>query len=501
MGLIAAIQRQSRRSYHVAQGLLVGSVAATSFTVWTPAAGTPVDWWAASSTAAITGAMFTLHHARRGLRRKLDRLKTEEQMRQHLLQTDAITGVMTRRHFLDQLQQALKRNGEQTALMLTDIDHFKQLNDTFGHASGDAALAHAAACLVRHFPDGKVGRLGGDELAVLLTDCDLNICEERARGLVAMMSHPFRQGGVDIPLSVSVGLALSQDRRHDVTSLFQNADLALYAAKAAGRGRAVSFDDVMLSELRQIRYLERELRAAIRLGHLELHYQPLVDACRNYRAFEGLVRWRHPVRGLIPPGEFIPVAEKSTLIDHLGEWVFRRACADFDRLGGCRISINVSGEQLKRDSFVAMTEKVLAECERAAESFVLEITETVATDATPDVLARLHRLRAMGFRIALDDFGTGYCGFNYLKTLPVDAIKIDRSYISDLGHDRVAQVLVSALTEVGRLRDISVVAEGVETEEDFRLSRAAGCDRFQGYHISRPEPLHRLDRTLLRQVG
>ena len=254
----------------------------------------------------------------------------------------------------------------------------------------------------------------------------------------------------------------------------------------------------MLQDRRRIRYLQRELRAAIYLDHLELHYQPVVDAQTQVKGFEALVRWRHPVRGLIPPVEFIPVAESSTLIDLLGEWVFNRACQDFVRLGHLNVSINVSGEQLKRDNLVTMAEQVLQQTGCSPDRIVFEITETAATEASPDVLRRLNKLREMGIRLALDDFGTGHCGFNYLKTLPIDVIKIDRSYISNLGKDRLAQVLVSALTEVGRIQGVSVVAEGVETDEDFQLAKAAGCDRFQGYAIARPQPLEQID---LSRIG
>ena len=180
------------------------------------------------------------------------------------------------------------------------------------------------------------------------------------------------------------------------------------------------------------------------------------------------------------------------LIDTLGEWLLRRACADLPAFPGCRISINVSGEQLKRDEFVSMLTRVLDETGSSADRFVLEITETVVTTATPDVLRRLATARSMGFRIALDDFGTGFCGFNYLKTLPVDAIKVDKSYIQSLSEDEVARVLVSALAQIAHIRDLSIVAEGVETELDFTLARTAGCNRFQGYHFARPAPKEKL---------
>jgi diguanylate cyclase (GGDEF)-like protein len=498
MGLIATIQRQSRRSYLVSQCSLVGALTATSAIALSADATGSIVATSAAAMAAVGFSMFTLHHARRGVYRKLEHAHIADGERQRMMESDVMTGALARRHFMECLDQAVRRTDVPVTLMLIDIDHFKQLNDTLGHPAGDAALVHLSNCLRYQFKTGRVGRLGGDEFAVLFTGTSETEIARQTAALLRLVAKPFRHAGHDIALSVSIGTATSIDRAHDASGLFQNADLALYASKSAGRGRATTFEESMLQDRRRIRYLQRELRAAIYLDHLELHYQPVVDAQTQVKGFEALVRWRHPVRGLIPPVEFIPVAESSTLIDLLGEWVFTRACQDFVRLGHLNVSINVSGEQLKRDNLVTMAEQVLQQTGCSPDRIVFEITETAATEASPDVLRRLNKLREMGIRLALDDFGTGHCGFNYLKTLPIDVIKIDRSYISNLGKDRLAQVLVSALTEVGRIQGVSVVAEGVETDEDFQLAKAAGCDRFQGYAIARPQPLEQID---LSRIG
>ncbi|GLQ38586.1 hypothetical protein GCM10007908_22060 [Rhizobium albus] len=498
MGLIATIQRQSRRSYLVSQCSLVGALTATSAIALSADATGSIVATSAAAMAAVGFSMFTLHHARRGVYRKLEHAHIADGERQRMMESDVMTGALARRHFMECLDQAVRRTDVPVTLMLIDIDHFKQLNDTLGHPAGDAALVHLSNCLRYQFKTGQVGRLGGDEFAVLFTGTSETEIARQTAALLRLVAKPFRHAGHDIALSVSIGTATSIDRAHDASGLFQNADLALYASKSAGRGRATTFEESMLHDRRRIRYLQRELRAAIYLDHLELHYQPVVDAQTQVKGFEALVRWRHPVRGLIPPVEFIPVAESSTLIDLLGEWVFNRACQDFVRLGHLNVSINVSGEQLKRDNLVTMAEQVLQQTGCSPDRIVFEITETAATEASPDVLRRLNKLREMGIRLALDDFGTGHCGFNYLKTLPIDVIKIDRSYISNLGKDRLAQVLVSALTEVGRIQGVSVVAEGVETDEDFQLAKAAGCDRFQGYAIARPQPLEQID---LSRIG
>ena len=497
MGLIATIQRQSRRSYLVSQCSLVGALTATSAIALSADATGSIVATSAAAMAAVGFSMFTLHHARRGVYRKLEHAHIADGERQRMMESDVMTGALARRHFMECLDQAVRRTDVPVTLMLIDIDHFKQLNDTLGHPAGDAALVHLSNCLRYQFKTGQVGRLGGDEFAVLFTGTSETEIARQTAALLRLVAKPFRHAGHDIALSVSIGTATSIDRAHDASGLFQNADLALYASKSAGRGRATTFEESMLQDRRRVRYLQRELRAAIYLDHLELHYQPVVDAQKQVKGFEALVRWRHPVRGLIPPIEFIPVAESSTLIDLLGEWVFTRACQDCVNFGHLNVSVNVSGEQLKRDNLVTMTESVLQQTGCPPHRIVYEITETAATDASPDVLRRLNKLRDMGIRLALDDFGTGHCGFNYLKTLPIDVIKIDRSYISNLGKDRLAQVLVSALTEVGRIQGVSVVAEGIETDEDFQLAKAAGCDRFQGYAIARPQPLEQIDLSTI----
>jgi diguanylate cyclase (GGDEF)-like protein len=469
MGLIATIQRQSRRSYLVSQCSLVGALTATSAIALSADATGSIVATSAAAMAAVGFSMFTLHHARRGVYRKLEHAHIADGERRRMMESDVMTGALARRHFMECLDQAVRRTDVPVTLMLIDIDHFKQLNDTLGHPAGDAALVHLSNCLRYQFKTGQVGRLGGDEFAVLFTGTSETEIARQTAALLRLVAKPFRHAGHDIALSVSIGTATSIDRAHDASGLFQNADLALYASKSAGRGRATTFEESMLQDRRRIRYLQRELRAAIYLDHLELHYQPVVDAQTQVKGFEALVRWRHPVRGLIPPVEFIPVAESSTLIDLLGEWVFTRACQDFVRLGHLNVSINVSGEQLKRDNLVTMAEQVLQQTGCSPDRIVFEITETAATEASPDVLRRLNKLREMGIRLALDDFGTGHCGFNYLKTLPIDVIKIDRSYISNLGKDRLAQVLVSALTEVGR------IGRGRRCRDGRGLPAGQGC--------------------------
>ncbi len=441
-------------------------------------------------------AIAVLAYLQRTISHRLRRASIDEVETARIMSTDALTGAMMRGAFLEELRRALGRPlaPRQATLVLVDLDHFKRLNDGFGHPFGDAVLRHLVKSMARLFPEGMVGRLGGDEFALLIRGCDVEATAARAHRLMEELRAGIPHDGHTMALSVSMGAALAPAHAGQANELMRLADLALYESKANGRGRITVFDTGLLSEKRHRRFIERELRAAIYLNELELHYQPVVNADGTTYAVEGLVRWRHPARGLITPGEFVPIAEETSLIDTLGAWVFRRACLDVAAFPGSRISINVSAEQLKRDEFVVMLRRVLDETGCRADNFVLEITETAATTATPEILRRIEAARAMGFRVALDDFGTGFCGFNYLKTLPIDAIKIDRSYIQSLSHDEVARVFVSALTQIAHIQDLVIVAEGIETEHDLALARAAGCNRFQGYHIARPAPKETLRR-------
>lgn len=494
MSILATIRNHSGRLYRGIQFLLLLSVIAAVFAAAGNSENPTANGALVTSIVATSLALATLFYMRQFVVHELGRAAKAEAEKHQLMRTDAVTGAMTRRYFLDELQASLGslHKKKKAALILIDIDHFKQLNDTFGHHFGDVTLSYIVDVAKKLFPDCVVGRLGGDEFGIAVPHDDLAEITARTSELLAILRIGKLHEGNLVSLSASIGVAIAPTHASQTDELMLVADLALYESKAAGRGRMTLFDVEMLSDKRYRRLVERELRAALYLNHLELHYQPITDTDGMTVTLEGLIRWRHPVRGIMAPSEFIPIAERSILIDMLGEWVFKRACADTCHFPGRRISINISGEQLKRDEIVTTFDRVLRETGKSATQFVLEITETVATAATPEVLKRLEALRAMGFRIALDDFGTGHCGINYLKTLPVDSLKIDRSYIRDLAHDQVARVFVAALAQIARIQNMTIVAEGVETAEDLALSRAAGCDRFQGYFISRPVPKEQL---------
>lgn len=493
MSIVATIRGHSGRLYRGIQLLLAIAIGAAALAIYPHAANISPVTALIVSIVATSLALATLMYMRSTVVHSLKSAAAAEAEKIRFLTTDTLTGSMTRRYFLQALQDRLRSKAD-TALILLDLDHFKQLNDSFGHQFGDFALTQLVATATQLFGEGSVGRLGGDEFGIIVPHADETDINRHLQHLLKAVQGGKPYEGKIIPLSFSAGVALAPAHASNPTELMLLADLALYESKAKGRGRATLFDEEMQSDQRYRRLVERELRAAVYLNELELHYQPIVDADGSTFALEGLIRWRHPVRGIVSPAEFIPIAERSTLIDMVGEWVFKRACADLDHFPGKRLSINVSGEQLKRDAVVTMFERILRESGRSASQFVIEITETVATAASPEILSRLETLRGLGFRIALDDFGTGHCGFNYLKTFPIDSIKIDRSYINSLASDRVAQVFVSALAQIARVQNVTIVAEGVETAEEFTLARAAGCSRFQGYYISRPAPHQQLRR-------
>ncbi|WP_062016147.1 bifunctional diguanylate cyclase/phosphodiesterase [Aureimonas sp. AU4] len=419
--------------------------------------------------------------------RRLRRGEVAQAERMRRLDADPLTGALARGAFMARLRAEIAA-GAPLSLLLIDVDHFKSVNDSLGHAAGDAILQRLSEVATRSFPGATLGRLGGDEFALLLgaAPAQAQVAAER---FLAALREPHPLDGRLVGIDVSIGLAAAPDHGSFEDELMLHADLALYESKRRGRGCVTAFDEAMRQDRKQRRFIERELRAAILLDELDLHYQPLVDVGGTVVGVEGLVRWRHPLRGMIMPGDFIPVAEQSPLIDSLGEWVLRRACRDAAALPGRFISLNLSGAQLKRDGFVETVRRVLAETGVAPARFTFEITETVAVSATPGVLARLEALRAMGLRLALDDFGTGNMGLSALRALPVDGIKIDRSYVQAMGSDEIASIVVSALGAIGRARGMPVVAEGIENDAHLAMAKAAGCSLFQGYLIGRPAPL------------
>lgn len=475
-------------------GALAASCLATAMALMLVRLGTlPVSWQPGLLTGLVSETLLLLLIVAVGfvlMRNSLALMQGEERA-ESSARVDPVTSALTRADFLEELRRRVQTSGERRhAYVMLDLDHLKALNDTFGHSAGDEALAQVVRICREELPGAVVGRLGGDEFALLLTDCSSR--GEVVQGVKALLDRlrqPVQINGRTMRLSATAGIAMAPDDTHIALELVNLADLALYKAKQA-RGTVLSYNARMLVDDRYTRLLTRELRAAIYLNQLDMHYQPIMaQDGEEQTAFEALIRWHHPLRGTIPPAEFISVAEQSTLIEEVGEWVIRRVIRDAVRYGRYQFGINVSAVQLKQPGFAAFVAGELASAGLPASRLVLEITETVFLDFGSVERANLDGLRAAGVMIVLDDFGSGFASLQYLRKFHFDCLKIDKSYVHAAGSSDVDMTFVTAITELARALGTRVLAEGVETEEQYLLMKAAGCQCFQGYYFGRPASL------------
>ena len=406
---------------------------------------------------------------------------------------DALTNLPNRVYFHEQLRDRFAhREGDQRfAVLCFDLDRFKNVNDTLGHQFGDKLLRQVAERVRSCLREGDVlARLGGDEFAVLLPDCsqpnEMNILAARLNELVSL---PFDLDGHQAVIGVSIGIAVAPTDATDAEHLLKSADLALYRAKTDGRGTYRFFEAEMDALMQKRRALELDLRRGLVNAEFELYYQPLVnletgDVC----GFEALLRWNHPERGLVPPLDFIPLAEETELIVPIGEWVIREACAEAAKWPShIRIAVNVSPVQFKSQLALVVT-SALAQSGLNAQRLELEITESVLLLNGESTLATLHHLRALGVRISMDDFGTGYSSLSYLRSFPFDKIKIDRSFIHNLASNEDSMAIIRAVTGLGNSLGMATTGEGVETIEESDYLRSQGCTEAQGYLFSKARP-------------
>jgi diguanylate cyclase (GGDEF)-like protein/PAS domain S-box-containing protein len=412
----------------------------------------------------------------------------------HLAHYDALTDLPNRVLFREQIERELRRtgHGEQFALLYIDIDEFKGINDSLGHHVGDELLK-TVATRIRSCIGGNdlIARLGGDEFAVIKTGLgnDADVVEFVTR-IHEAIRQPYQCLGHQLSTDASIGIARAPQDGTELDQLIKNADLAMYGAKADGRRTHRFFEPAMDACAKAKLAMEQDLRQALVDGGFEIHYQPLVDLGRNeVTGCEALLRWRHPERGMISPAEFIPVAEDTGLINELGEWVLRTACAEAaswpDHI---RLAVNVSPVQLKCQTIALKIAGALAASGLSARRLELEITEAVLIRDDEAALAILHQLRAIGVRIALDDFGTGYSSLSYLKRFPFDKIKIDRCFVSDIAEIDGSSAIVQAVVNIAASRNMTTTAEGVETQAQREILRALGCTEMQGYLFSAARP-------------
>ncbi len=419
---------------------------------------------------------------------------------------DPLTGLPNRQLFKTRVSARLDDalpDAIAQAVLLVDIDRFKMINDTLGHPVGDGLLRLVSKRLrsvMRHHD--LVARLGGDEFAAFVSPAsDLPGLFELTGRLVDMLGRPYLVDGHLLTVSASVGLALSPADGRQFDHLVRNADLALYEAKRLGRNQFVAFRPEMDVRATARRSLELDLRRAIAMREFELFYQPQIDLeTELVVGFEALLRWRHPVRGLVAPGDFIPLAEEIGMIVPLGEWVMREACHEATRWPAhVSISVNVSPLQFEdADRLVETVAESLAASGLPGHRLEVEITESVLLRNEVSVLAALHRLRAMDVRIAMDDFGTGYSSLSQLNSFPFDKIKIDRSFVRDQGDLASQNAVIRAITALGVSLGMSTIAEGVETAEQLDRIRSGGCQSVQGYLFSKPVPAGEVGHLLAR---
>ncbi len=426
--------------------------------------------------------------------------RRREQARiEQLAHYDSLTSLSNRVSFQHLLADALAASddtGRAASVLCVDLDRFKAVNDRLGHDGGDALLREVAdrirACT--RAEDG-VARLGGDEFAIVLRDlCGEHEVRRLAGRIVATLAQPFLIHGQSIKIGASVGFALYPRDAQDMEQLLKCADVALYRAKANGRSRYEAFTVTMQAELKARRGLESELRDAIEHNDLVLHYQPLVEsATGRLTSYEALVRWNHPQRGLIGPGDFIVLAEETGLIVPLGRWVLRTACAQAatwpDEIG---VSVNVSPLQFRDSRLTRVIASALAAAGLSPSRLQLEITEGVLLHDDVANMDTLHEIKRLGCRIALDDFGTGFSSLNYLRRFPFDKIKIDRAFVKDLPGDDSSLAIIRAIAALARALSIVVLAEGVETQAQLDVLRQAGCDEVQGFLLGQPLPAEKL---------
>jgi diguanylate cyclase (GGDEF)-like protein len=427
----------------------------------------------------------------------------------HLARHDALTNLPNRVVFRGNLEEALKRveRGDNVAVLCLDLDQFKAVNDTLGHPVGDALLQEVAIRLRACVRDtDTASRLGGDEFAIIMSaGVDPVAVTALASRIIESLGAPYTVAGHKVVIGTSIGIAFAPEDGTTPDELLKNADLALYRAKSDGRGVYRFFEPGMDARVQARRVMELDLRKALENGEFELFYQPLINlAAREITAFEALLRWRHPERGLVSPAEFIPLAEEIGLIVPMGAWVLREAClqaATWPR--DIKVSVNLSPVQFKSNTLVLNVVSALGASGLDPKRLELEITESAMMHDVETTLATLVRLRELGVSISMDDFGTGYSSLSHLRRFHFDKIKIDQSFVRSLSGEEESAAIVRAVTGLGRSLGMVTTAEGVETAEQLALLQREGCAEVQGFLFSAPVPereiaplLERLNRSL-----
>ncbi|HYU24197.1 MAG TPA: EAL domain-containing protein, partial [Thermoanaerobaculia bacterium] len=440
--------------------------------------------------------------------RDITQRKATEKQLEYQAYYDALTGLPNRLLFRDRVVTAIaqaQRNRRALAVMYLDLDHFKLVNDGLGHSVGDKLLGQVAERLATSVrASDTISRLGGDEFTLLLNDVDSSDAVAGvARKILHSLARPFKVDGHELFVTASIGISLFPNDGDDVEILLKSADSAMYRAKELGRNQAQLFTASMNERYVRRLAIEQSLHHALERRELELHYQPVYDRMRRPVSVEALIRWNHPTRGLVPPADFISLAEETGLIVPIGEWVVREVCAQLRRwhdagLTALKAALNISAPQLQQPTFTRVVVDTLQRNNLAPSSLQIEITESVAVQNIDLILQVLQELKQYGVGIAIDDFGTGQSSLLYLKRFPIDTVKIDKTFIQDVTTDDSAAAIVSYVISLAHTLRFEVVAEGVETEEQYAFLRLNGCDRLQGFLFSPARPANEIE-ALIKQ--
>jgi diguanylate cyclase (GGDEF)-like protein len=457
----------------------------------------------------------------RSIRYSIERKKSEKRILQ-LAFYDSLTGLPNQTSYRDRLQQVIahaRRYNRIAAVLFLDLDNFKRINDTLGHRAGDHLLKlvserlngtiRSSDSLSRNRSDKlqtTVARQGGDEFTLILTEIrNPEDAAKVAHRLVSKLSEPYKLEGYEVFITVSIGIAIFPVDGEDIDSILMNADAAMYHAKKQGKNNFQFYRLTMNERAMERLNLENDLRKALERDELLLHYQPKVGIeSGKIVGMEALIRWQHPEMGMISPAEFIPLAEETGLIVPIGEWVLQAACAQINAwkaqgLAPIPVSVNISSQQFQHQELLITIGRLLESSGIPPERLMLEITESVIMQNTDSTFDILNTLTAMGLRLLIDDFGTGYSSLSYLKRLPVYAIKIDRSFISDIATNPDDAAIIKAIIAMAQNLKLKVVAEGVETEEQLAFLRDEQCDVMQGYLFSRPLPAEEASKLLAQE--
>jgi diguanylate cyclase (GGDEF)-like protein len=441
-------------------------------------------------------------------RAAMDNLKKSEERLRYLAYYDVLTGLPNRQSFREHLEKFIllaQRKNYGVAVLFIDLDRFKRINDTLGHSFGDELLKKVAHkldenlrqsdLLSRNSEEGRiseVARMGGDEFTIFLSRIenteDAAIVAQR---IIDSLSEPMKIGQYEVVITPSIGISVYPTDGKSVDDLLKNADIAMYYAKEKGRRCFKFYSESLNARALEKLELEESMRIALEKNQFELFYQPQVDLkTRQIASVEALIRWRHPEMGLIAPGEFIPIAEESGLIIEIGDWVLKNACKqarEWELMGfPCRVGVNLSSLQFKQTGFVESIRRILQQSQLSPRLLELELTESVIMSDVDENIGRLKALKNMGLTLAVDDFGTGYSSLSYLKRFPIDTLKIDRSFVTDIATDEDDEAIVSAIIALASTMKLGVIAEGVETEGQLSILKNYHCSLIQGYFFSRP---------------